>query len=124
MSLGRVRLNQRGRPGRQLESGGRIGPLGPDSLVPLFDKYTAGGKLLLCKKSGGCDGSQFEAGRLLCGSCVESDLRIEEVGRREAQGGRMLFPEASGENGEGKYFGTALFKRDLLMDRTLFLRAA
>lgn len=120
MSLGRVCLNQRRHPGRQLESDGRIRPLGPNSLVPLFDEYTAGGKLLLCKKSGGRDGSQFEAGRLLCGSCVESDLRIEEAGRREAQGGRVLFSKDSGESG---YFGKALLKRDPLVDRTLFLRA-
>ena len=123
MSFGRVRLNQRRRAGRQLESDGRIRPLGPDSLVPLFDEYAAGGKLLLCKKSGGRDGSQFKTGRLLCGSCVEGDLRIEEAGRREAQGGRMLFSKASGENGEGGRFGKAFLKRDPLMDRTLFLRA-
>ena len=110
MSFGRVRLNQRRRAGRQLESDGRIRPHGPDSRVPLFDEYAAGGKLLLCKKSGGCDGSQFEAGRLLCGSCVEGDLRIEEAGRRETQGGRMLFPKASGENGEGGHAGKALIK--------------
>ena len=120
VSLGRVCLNQCRRPGRRLESGSRIRPLGPDSLVPLFDEYTAGGKLLLCKKSGGHDGSQFEAERVLCGSCVESDLRIEEAGRREAQGGRMLFSKDSGESG---YFGKALLKRDPLVDRTLFLRA-
>ena len=74
MSLGRVCLNQHRRPGRQLESGGRIRPLDSDSLVPLFDEYAAGEKLLLCEKSGGRDGRQFEAGRLLCGSCVEDEL--------------------------------------------------
>ena len=108
VSLGRVRFDQRRRPSRQLESGGRIGPLGPDSFVPLFDEYTAGGKLLLCEKSCERDGSQFKTGRLLCGSCVKSDLRFEEVGRREAQGGRMLFSEASSKNGEAGRFGKAL----------------
>ena len=83
VSLGRVCLNQHRRPARQLESDGRIRPLGPDSLVPLFDEYAAGRKLLLCEKSGGRNGSQFEAGRLLCGSCIEGHLQIESAGRRE-----------------------------------------
>ena len=78
--------------------------------MPLFDEYAAGEKLLLCEKSGGRDGGQLEAEWLLCGSRIEGDLRIEEVGRRETQGGRLLFSEASGENGAGGDAGKTLFK--------------